>query len=320
MIVCCGEALMDLVPTTDGDGALSFRPVLGGSFFNIALGLGRLGSESVYLWELSDDTFGRMFKAALDDAGVGLDLIAASRRATPVSVVDFSGAEPRYQIADPDDVMRTFAPPDLDRWPKNMKMFLTGSAVLALEPVGSRVEALIAELPDDVLLALDYNVRPPAVGDLGAYRARLERLNRRAAVVKASEADLQFLYGEADAEAHLDRFGEAGVSLAVITLGARGAVARTPAAQRTAAAPAVEVIDVVGAGDGFTAGLIDALAERNGLSRSYLDQLAGNRLDAALAEAQEVAASVCRSVGARMPWRSEVARSREIVNEPVRIS
>jgi fructokinase len=319
MIVCCGEALMDLVPTYADDGALSFRPVLGGSFFNIALGLGRLGTPAAYLWELADDTFGRVFKAALTEAGVRFDLLAVSRRATPVAVVDLSGAEPRYSIADPDEVMRTCTPAP-DSWPADMKVLLTGSAILALEPVGSRIEAMIAELPDDVLLALDYNVRPPAVRDLAAYRARLERLDRRAAIVKASKADLQFLYGEIGIEAHLERFRAAGVSLAVITLGARGAVARTPAAQRWVTAPAIEVADVVGAGDGFTVGLVSALAERHLLSRSYLNQLPQNRLDEMLAQAQEVAASVCRSVGARMPWRSELARNCEIVNEPVRIS
>lgn len=300
---------MDLVPETNERGDLVYRPLLGGSFFTVALGLGRLGCQAGYLWELAEDTFGAMFRAALAEAGVDLSLLIDSTRATPVAVVDLGGPEPRYLIADPEEVMRTFAPPDPAGLPARVQLVQSGSAILALEPVGTALETFFMMLPERIALSVDYNVRTPSISDRDAYAARLERLSRRAAIVKASAADLAALHGACDSERWLERRIAGGASLAVVTNGPAGVLARSRRARAALPAPPVAVVDTVGAGDGFTAGLLAGLAVSDRLSAHALREIDSHELHDILARAQRVAAFVCASKGARMPWRAELTGS-----------
>lgn len=299
MIVTCGEALVDLVPEAAG-GDTVYRPVLGGSLYNVALGVARLGGRAAYLWELSSDMLGQRLLAALAGDGVEVSPVRVSTRATPVAVVDFSGPEPRYHIADPDGVMADTIPPPL---PPRASCLVIGSAVLAREPVAAAIEARAAEAP---LLAIDYNVRPPSVRDLPSYRERLVRLSRRSGIVKASEADLALL-GERDAERFMASMVRQGASLAVLTLGERGAVAWSAGGAREAVASLAErVVDPVGAGDAFMAGLLAWLQRRDGLSAVRLGELEGATLRELLAYSQAVAAATCASRGAVMPFERDL--------------
>ncbi|WP_162409624.1 PfkB family carbohydrate kinase [Acuticoccus sediminis] len=298
MIVSCGEALVDLMPERQ-DGGLVYRPVLGGSAYNVALGIARLGGASSYLWELSTDELGCAFAAALEEEGVDIASVRRSARATPVGIVDLSGPEPRYNIADPDRVMHDTVPPPL---PERASIVVVGSAVLAQEPVATALEALAASAP---LVAMDYNVRQPSISDLKTYRARLERMSSRAGIVKASEADLHMI-GVDVPEAFLHRMLEAGAAMVVLTKGADGVSATTSAGTVSVAARRVDVVDAVGAGDAFMAGLLAALQFEGLLSGPALRQLTAPRLTDALDAAQSVAAAACTKRGAVMPKCSEI--------------
>ncbi len=311
MIVACGEAIVDLVPETDGAGAVLFRPVLGGSLFNVALGLARLGGRAAFLWEASTDQFGPLFREALAGAGADLTLLRTTDRASPVAVVDLSSGEPAYRIADPDRVMATFdpgpAPGGPGCWTERAACFHTGSAILALEPLGSRLEALATGIAPRVPVSVDFNVRPPSVSDWDAYRERLARLEGCAAILKASAVDLAHLHGRRPAEAHLDRWLAAGAALGVVTLAEEGVVAATPAARVALPALPVDLVDPVGAGDAFMAGLL-AFLDREGLmSRDRLAGLEEDTLRAALSAGRRAAAWCCRHQGGRMPFGADLA-------------
>lgn len=309
MIVTCGEAIVDLVPEAGPDGGVLFRPTLGGSLFNVALGVARLGGRAGFLWELSTDQFGTLFAEALAEAGVDRRLLRTSDRLTPVAVVDLSGPEPRYTIADPGRLMATFDPAGAEGALAAADCFHTGSAILALDPLGARLEALASGVAADTVVSIDFNVRPPSVSDAHAYRARLAAFEEIATIVKASDADLAFLHGEAPPEAHLDRWLSAGAALGVVTLGPGGAIAATPAGRVRLPSPARDVVDVVGAGDAFMAGLL-SWSQRNGvLSRARLASLGADGLRDALAFAQAAAASCCRHRGCRMPFAHEIAET-----------
>lgn len=299
MIVSCGEALVDLMPDRV-DGALVYRPVLGGSPYNVAVGVARLGGRAAYLWEVSTDTLGEAFAARLAAHGVDCTAVRRAGRATPVAIVDLSGTEPRYNIADPDRVMHDTALPDL---PAGTAVLAIGSAVLAQEPVAAAIEALAARAP---LVAIDYNVRLPSISDLAAYRARLERISRRAGIVKVSEADLSMI-GVDDAPAYLARMLAGGASLAVLTRGGDGVAAWTGGGTAvTRPALAVEVVDAVGAGDAFMAGLLASLQSRNVMTADALRTLDEPGLTNVIDEAQRVAATACTKQGAVMPDIAEV--------------
>lgn len=298
MIVACGEALVDLMPETVA-GELVYRPVLGGSLSNVALGVARLDGRAGYLWELSTDALGCAFHDHLAGEGVDVSAVRRAARATPVAIVDLAGPEPRYNIADPDRVMFDTVPPPL---PSGTAVLVLGSAVLAQEPVAATLERLAATAP---LVALDWNVRRPAIGDLATYRARLWRMSAAAGIAKASAADLAMV-GEDDPDAAMRGFVAAGAGLAVLTRGADGASAWTAAGEAHVPTQAAHVVDAVGAGDAFMAGLLAALQRDGRLARDRLAALGSDDLAALLREAQAVAAATCARKGAVMPRSAEL--------------
>lgn len=294
MIVACGEALVDLMPETV-DGETLYRPVLGGSLFNVAMGIARLGGRAGYLWELSTDAFGCALADALSGAGVNVTAVDRGNRMTPVAVVDMSGPEPAYNIADGDEVMRRM---NFQSIPPGTELLHIGSAVLARDPMASAIEAVAYTAP---LISIDYNVRPPSIEDLDSYRARLVRISGRAGLVKASSADLDIL-GIEDYEAFVRDILTSGAGLVVVTLGPDGASAWS-AAGASAHAPSqvTKLVDPVGAGDAFMAGLLTHLQHGDLLAHDALVGLRPDDLHAALQAAQRSAAAVCATKGALMP-------------------
>lgn len=314
MIVTCGEAVVDFLPETDSEGHRLFRPVLGGSLFNVALGLGRLGVPAAYFWELSTDPFGEWFARELEAAGVTLDCLARGPRPSPLAFVDLSGPEPHFQIVDAGRIMSTFDPAASGRLPDGARVLHTGSAILSLEPGGAAIEAFVRAASDGVSISLDFNVRPPSVSDLAAYRARLDRLVSVATIVKASDADLAFLEPGTAPETFLERWRIAGVPLGIVTLGGDGVIAATRSQKLRLPAPRVILKDPVGAGDAFMTGLLARLWEMGAVTAEGLAGLDEASLAAALETAQDVAAYVCRRPGAVFPWRAELEAERRALS------
>ncbi|MEM0907322.1 MAG: PfkB family carbohydrate kinase [Pseudomonadota bacterium] len=298
MIVTCGEALVDLVPD-QRSGKLLYRPVLGGSLYTVALGIARMGGQSGYLWELSRDALGQSLLDALQSAGVDCAAATLSERATPVAVVDTSGSEPRYAIADPDQVMSDTR---LGPLPRTTRCLHLGSAVLAKEPVGTRLEALAATAP---LVTIDYNVRAPSIVDRRAYAARLRRIAQSSGIVKASTVDID-LIGEGEAQAYMRALVDEGATMAILTAADAGAFAFTREASAFAPSCAFEIDDPVGAGDSFMAAVLSTLQSDGALSHDTLMRLSQTKLKALLEHGHRAAAFTCRHQGAVMPSMADL--------------
>lgn len=310
MIVTCGEAVLDLIPDRDAEGRPVYRPVLGGSLFNVALGVARLGGRSGYLWELGDDAHGDLFRAALADAGGSLDLTVRGRRPTPIAIVEWAAGEPSYRISDPGGVMRDFDPGELDDGALSRIACLhLGSVILAVEPVASRLEALARSVASAgaAPVSIDLNVRPAGVSDWPAYRARLSRMIAAATIVKASAEDLAHFAPGRPVDTVMDDWVRSGAKLVIVTLGARGVLARTAAWRLEQPAFMVDVVDTVGAGDAFQAALLSYLCDAGAMSHTGLATAPASMFGDALDFAQAAAAMVCGRRGAQMPWAQDVA-------------
>ncbi|MEW5422018.1 carbohydrate kinase [Amorphus sp. 3PC139-8] len=317
MIVTCGEAVVDFLPETDSDGHPLYRPILGGSLYNVALGLGRLGVPSAYYWELSTDPFGDWLAAELANAGVELAHLTRGVRPSTLAFVDLSGPEPHYQIIDAGQTMSTLDPASLGGLPAGARLFHTGSAILSLEPGGTAIERFVHEVSKTVPVSLDFNVRPPSIADLDAYRARLERLVASATIVKASAADLAILEPETAPETILSRWRSAGVPLAIVTLAEKGVMLATRDQMVQRPARPVALKDPVGAGDAFMTGLLARLSEFDALDTNALSALSAEHLNDALDLALDLAAYVCRRPGAVFPWRRDLEAERLDLNSPL---
>ena len=285
----------------EGQGEdIVYRPVLGGSHFTVAVGIARLGGHAGYLWDLSRDTLGQRFYASLGAAGVDCSAVSRSDRATPTAIVDMSGPEPRYNIADPDRVMTDTLLPVL---PAGAVCLHIGSAVLAQDPVGGRIEAAARAAP---LVSLDINARPPSISDRAAYCGRLRKIAAFSGIVKASVADIEVI-GEGDAETYMKARVDEGAAIAILTMAEGGAIAMTRQHRVWRQSRATEVLDPVGAGDAFMAALLFRLQETDTLTRDAISALGKEAIANLLDFAQVAAAFTCARKGAVMPTAEELS-------------
>jgi fructokinase len=307
MLTVLGEAVIDLV----GEGDRRFVAHLGGFARNVAVGLGRLGQPVSLAARLSRDTFGELFRAHLADDGVDArHLVEAAEPSTlAVLTLDPAGVA-RYDFWATGTSDWQWTDAELagvvDDDPDALH---TGSLALELEPGAGRIVDLLARLTaaGRTTISYDPNVRMAKLGPVEAGRAAVERVVGLAHLVKVSAEDLDWLYPGEPPVAAATRWAAAGPELVVVTLGGDGAVALGPDRRPVHRdAPAVTVVDTVGAGDAFSAGLLAALAERGALGRGKAG-LAGVDLPAVLDRACLVAALTGARPGADPPTLAEVA-------------
>ncbi len=314
MILVCGEALMDVfVEAPDpgalrGGTALPARIVPGGSPFNVAVGLARLGVPTGFLGGLSRDHFGTHLRDLLAREGVDTGLLLRSGQPTTLSVVATDGeGVPSYSFHGEGAADRVLTTADLPaRLPDRIRALVLGSYTLAVEPVGSALLALAEREGGRVPVSLDPNLRAAVVGDLAAWRLRFERFVATASIVKASEEDIAAGFGAVGSVADLARRWLAmGPDLVVMTRGPAGAVGFTRGGTMAeVTAPRVTVADTVGAGDSFHAALLARLHDRGALeSRAAVSAAARDPalLRDAMAYAATAAAITCARPGADLP-------------------
>jgi fructokinase len=299
VILVAGEALVDLVPGEDD--ALRAHP--GGGPFNTARTIGRLGQPVAFLGRLSSDRFGRTLGAMLEHDGVGLGSVVRTDEPTTLALaeVDPSGAA-RYRFYERGTSAPGLEPADaLAALPPDVTVLHVGTLGIHLEPIATAVEALVERLAGTALVAVDPNLRAGVLADPAAFRARLARLLERADLLKLSEDDLAWLApGLPPDEGVRALLG--GARAGVVTLGGEGALVVGPAGAMRVAAPTVDVVDTIGAGDAFGGGLV-AWWHMHDLGRDDLGDL--DTLVEATAFACRVAALTCARAGATPPTLAE---------------
>jgi fructokinase len=293
VIVVAGEALMDVL--AEPDGRLVALP--GGAVFNVARVLGWLGADCAYLGRLSDDRFGAELRAGLTEAGARLAVEDPTAVPTTLALAELDSAgSARYRFyhvqTSASQLEPEVIPPGLLN---GADAFLVGGIVLGLEPVSSTLLSLVTAAPESLTVVCDPNCRPSAIDDLPAYRRTIDALMRRVDIVKASVEDLALISdGDApiDAARALITTGPAAV---IITDGPGQVSIVTAEGVDEVAVPAVEVVDTIGAGDAFVAGLLDWWA-----CHEAARSAAGDRetLTAATRAAVEVSARAVRVRGA----------------------
>jgi hypothetical protein len=188
MILCCGEALIDMVPSGD-----AYRPCPGGSPYNSAVAVGRLGAPVAFVGRLSRDFFGQTLVERLAANGVRTDLIARSDQTTTLAFVKLAdGEEPQYAFYTEGSADRSLSPRDLpERLPPEASCILFGSISMTMEPIASTIEALVKREAQNLVVSLDPNIRPVMIKDKESYVRRLEGWMASSTIVKISGADME---------------------------------------------------------------------------------------------------------------------------------
>ncbi len=312
-VVCCGEALVDLI-SVDPAGR-QWWAVPGGSPYNAAVAAGRLGAPTTFVGVLSGDDFGQRLRAHLDESHVDWRTCPVTDDPTTLAVVSHRAgrddASFGFHVAGTTTV--STAVRDL-HLPGDMGVFHTsGSVALVLEPAASRIEALLAAARHRSLVHLDPNPRPSLAGSRDAYLARLRRWLTMADVVKVSVGDLSWLYPGADpvevARGWLREGEDVDAPAAVVvTRGPAGAAVVRSGSVVSVGAEPVDVVDTVGAGDAFSGAMLAAFAAHQVTGRADLAHRDDSWWRTALAYAVEAAGIACSRQGADPPWRRELHR------------
>jgi fructokinase len=313
MIVCCGEALMDMVPAEGrhkaggGEDAFLARP--GGCAFNTAIAAARLGAKVSFLGRIGTDFLGEALHEALSRNGVDTSHVARRDQPCTLAFVQRDSAgDAKYAFYSLGAADRSLETADLPpRLGGEAAFLVAGSISMLQEPIASTIEALISREKRRLLVSLDPNVRPSLIADRPGYLARMARWASMSAIVKASSEDLAWLYPEIPAADRAASFLEAGAELVVETRGEAGAIARTRRARAEAPAFKVAIADTIGAGDTFHAALLLKLEEARITTRAALAGLGEGSLLAMLEFAQAAAALCCSRVGAQSPSLAEVS-------------
>jgi fructokinase len=306
VILCCGEALIDMLPRETEARERAFAPHVGGAVFNTAIALGRLGLPTAFFSGISTDMFGAMLEHALRDSGVDLSLVRFSDRPTTLAFVGLQGGDARYVFYDENSAGRMVEPTDLPDIPASVEALHFSCISLVAEPCGSAYEALAAREAPRRVIMLDPNLRPSFIPDKARHEARLRRMIAIADIVKLSEEDLGWFGEEGSLDEIAARWLAAGPKLMVVTRGGKGATAWCAAGSVSVEARRVEVADTVGAGDTFNAGILASLAEQGLLRKDRLAALARDQVAAVLDFAARASAVTVSRPGADPPWRREL--------------
>lgn len=307
MFLVCGEALMDVFTAGETPEGVALDARVGGSPFNVAVGLARMGQPVGFIGSLSTDAFGqRLLRALLHE---GVDTAAVQRVSAPTTLgvvsTDADGV-PAYAFHGEHGADRQLDPRALETLPAAVRVLQLGSYAMVVEPVASTLRLLVEREHARRLIAYDPNVRLNVEPSVPRWRAAVEWMAQRTHLLKVSSEDAALLYPDEQLQALARRWLAQGVALVVITCGSLGAVAFTAGASARAEAVPVALADTVGAGDTFQAALLAWLAEHDALQPRALASLAGEELRSALEFASRAAAITCSRRGANLPRRSEL--------------
>ena len=309
MILVCGEALVDLFILGENGARLTAEAVAGGSPFNVAIGLVRLGCPSALCTGLSTDRFGRLLTDVLARENVNLDYAMRTPRLTTISVVATdSDGQPQYSFHGEGAADRSITVADLKpALAPEVEALTFGSFTLVIEPVAGAYLALAEREAGRRVIFLDPNIRPTVIGDIRNWPSQFRRFLRTATLVKASEEDIAIAYGKGASIAEVARdWMTQGPAFVVVTRGAEGAVAFL--GDRTVEIPGrrVKVVDTVGAGDTFSAALLAGLRKAGRLKPERISDCDPEALGSVLNYAVVASSITCSRRGADLPTADDV--------------
>ena len=308
MILCCGEALIDMVAAPSLDGPDGFVPHSGGAVFNTAIALGRLGARAGMLTGLSRDMFGDQLADALKASDVDTTHIIRSDRPSTLAFVKLEDGQASYSFFDENSAGRMIRAEDVPALPSDITALFFGGISLASDPSASAYAALLERQGGPRAVMIDPNIRPLFITDADGYRRRMAAMISQADIVKVSDEDLNWLNPAPLTQSEkISAMLDTGPSVVIVTQGAEGAIA-TLADGTSITVPAVKtnVVDTIGAGDTFNAGFLAKLSELDLLTPEALGTLDLDALRDAMTYGARVAAITVSRAGANPPWANEL--------------
>lgn len=306
MILCCGEALIDMLPRDTTLGEKGFAPYAGGAIFNTAIALGRLGIPTAFFTGIADDMMGEILLETLKASNVDYSPCAITPRSSTIAFVKLVNGQATYAFYDEGTAGRMITEADLPDLGDDCEALHFGAISLIPSPCGETYEALLDREAAKRVISLDPNIRPGFIKDKQSHMARIRRMAAKSDIVKFSDEDLDWFGLEGDHDTLAAHWLNYGAKLVVITKGAEGASGYTRDRKVTVPSQRVTVVDTVGAGDTFDAGILASLKMDKLLTKAQVASLDEQALRNALTLGAKAAAVTVSRAGANPPWAHEI--------------
>ena len=310
MYLSCGDALFDLFGGKEGGdvAAIDLSGRVGGSPLNVALGIARLGHSAGFFTKISNDVFGKRLAGFMDQEKIDRRYSIPTDRHTTLAIVSLNeGGTAVYDFYIDGTADRSIEPSELPENLDDVVGLHLASYATVTEPTASALSALAERESAAKFVSYDPNIRLSIEPDVDIWREKVRQLVPHATMVKASEEDLEMLYPGRSIEDVQADWLAMGPELVIITLGGKGAIAASRSGLKVFEdSQRITVVDTVGAGDTFQAGLIVWAMEHDKLSREGLAGLSEKDLHAMLSFAMKAAAVTCSRQGADLPRRSDL--------------
>lgn len=322
-VLSFGEALMDFLPGRLGARLReidTYTRCLGGAPANLAYGVARLGGKVAFMGRCGDDEFGHYLRETLERAGVdvrGISHDSGARTGIVFVEIDADGERSFTFYGHPSADM-TIAPENVNpEVIQESQIFHTGTNLMTMsQPREANLLAMRLARDAGRVISLDANIRPHHWPSREAIQADILGLMQWVDVLKANEAEAEFLFGPlSPEEMYRDFLAPRGVKALLLTQGGEGSTVVTADLQVTVAAPRVRVIDTTGAGDAFLAGTLRALSLKlspcgpaPGAWLLGLQQLSDDDWRDILGLANHMGATACTRFGATtaLPTRDDI--------------
>ncbi len=309
LITCMGEILIDFLPITADGQTTGFRMHPGGSPLNVAVGVARLGQPTAFSGRVARDFFGRYLRSYAESQRIDTRFLFDTDATTTLAFVAMEDGEPAFSFYGEGAADTLMTPADLpEAMFEETRALHVGSISLLRGSTPTAVLAAVEQARGRALISFDPNIRPPLVHDANQYRALIDHLAAKVDIFKISAADLGWLHPGLSVEQAAARIHGLGPALVVVTRGGKGGLALRGSETISIPAFSVQVVDTVGAGDTFNAGMLVGLAERDALRRAALLALSTQAIADTLSFASAAAALNCSRAGCAPPTRAEVQK------------
>lgn len=316
MFLSCGDALFDLFtlpenPEGSGPTAVTVSGNVGGSPMNVAVGLARLGHQSGYFTKLSSDVFGQRMRKFLSLNELDTSLCIDTDLNTTLAIVETNeDGSANYVFYTNNTADVSIGIEELPSSLSNeIRVLHFGSYSTAAEPTASALLTLAQREKGNRFISYDPNLRTSIEPDIDKWREVFAGLASTATLIKASDEDIETLFGKNQEERFVSDCFNFGAELVFITRGPDGSSGFAPDGE-TVSVPGVkvDVIDTVGAGDTFQAAILHHL-----VTHDHLTEDGSLQGDVALADATQFATSAaaitCSRVGPDLPRLSDFQSS-----------
>ncbi|WP_405168645.1 sugar kinase [Paenibacillus sp. FSL H3-0286] len=246
----------------------SFSKALAGAESNVATGLSRLNHPTGYVTKLGEDNFGTFIAQAMKNENINTDNITFTKEYSTGMLIKSKvvTGDPKVEYFRKNSAASTLSLEDFDEAYFNSAGHLhvtSISAALSKSCHEFSIHAMEFMKSKGKTISLDPNLRPSLWPDTETMVSTINDLAPRCDWFLPGLGEGKILTGLSTPEEIADYYLERGVSLVVIKLGPEGAYYKSSAGEGYVDGFKVEqVVDTVGAGDGFAVGVISAMLEK----------------------------------------------------------